>query len=219
MEKIAEYDTLKKTKENTQKCDALVPEFIERGKKVIFEELHNEWIEYVNANKGMPNILAVALEIMEKLDQGSSIEDANKILIDRIDTIYPVLVTKIVFNFSPFGAHFYQDYNCIINPENSYYGWKILEEKNTKNIIIGRKHGKIIPELVKGFSANEEDTLDDVLSTLFAAQERGIKIFAIFHGKKLYSETITSSEAYMKVYGITKAEFFKDRSKQKTYKK
>lgn len=214
IKKMEKYNALQRAQDIAAKCESLVPGFIERGKKVIFEEHHNEWVEFVNANKGMPSILVAALEIMEKLDQGYSIEEANQVLIDRRDTIYPVMVTKIVLRFSPFGAHFYQDYNCVINPEKSYYEWKMLEEINAKNMIIGRKNGKIIPELVKGFTPNEEDTLEDVLSTLFAAQEKGIRIFAMFHGKKLYSETITSDIAYMKVYGVTKAEFFNEQKKK-----
>lgn len=205
--KMEAYDAHKRAIENKNKCMTLIPSFIDRGKKVIFENKYEEWEQFVKDNIGMPSIIETALLIMEQLDDNFNIELATNILKERIDVIYPILVTKVVFKFSPYGAHFYQDYNCIINPERHFYEWAMLEKVNQENIINGRKYNKTIPELIKGFVASEEQTLEDVLAVLFAAQDQNIDMFAIYKGVKLYSKTVTTNDAYLKVYGVTKKEF------------
>jgi len=205
--KMEEYDAYKRAQDIKNKCLALIPNFIVRGKKVIFEDKYTEWEQFVKENIGMPSIIETALLIMEQLDNNFDLEATNKIMLERIDVIYPILVTKIVFKFSPYGAHFYQDYNCIINPEKHFYEWAMLEQVNQANIINGRKYNKKIPELIKGFVAEENQTLDDILDVLFAAQDQGIDMFAIYKGIKLYSRTVTTNDAYIKVYGLTKEEY------------
>lgn len=83
----------------------------------------------------------------------------------------------------------------------------MLEQVNQANIINVRKYDKKIPELIKGFVAKENQTLDDILDVLFAAQDQCIDMFAIYKGIKLYSKTVTTNDAYIKVYGLTKEEY------------
>ena len=187
---------------------------IERGKKFIFNEQYSEWAIYVRKNTHNLLMIETAVMIMEKLNNNLDLEGANEILKSRNTVVFPSLVVKTVFKFSPYGAHFYQDYNCIISPEKSPNEWKIIELTNYRNILIGKKHGKEIPKLMKGFSATEEQSLDDVLDVLFAAQDWNMDMFAIFKGTKLYSRTVTTNDAYMKIYNMNKIQY-KDKMKEK----
>ena len=214
--RMESYDAFNRALKNREKCITLIPGFINRGRKVIFPEKYEEWENYVNENIGMPCIIETVLLIMEQLDKEFDIEKASKILIDRKDVIYPVLVTNLVFRFSPFGAHFYQYHNSIISTEKNFYEWQMIESVNRHNMITGKPVGKIVPELIKGFYATENQSLDDLLSILFAAQEQEIGIYAIYNDVILYSINVTTNDAYMKVYGMTREEYMANKPVVKT---
>ena len=87
-----------------------IPKWIERGKAIIFPERHKEWEECVNARAndlyhGLD--LVSALEIMEALENGATMDDAKKMFEDQNHSgMSASIVRSILASFSKYGQEF-----------------------------------------------------------------------------------------------------------------
>lgn len=167
----------------SQKAIVNIPNWIERGKKIIDPGLYEKWEKCVNirVKDGFHGSdLEDALNVMEALSNGKSLEEAYSIF--NKNSYSPSgynMVLSIIATFSPKGKEFI-DY---INKELEY------------------KSVEIIPDL----------KFDDVVKMLLDANARGEKISYEFNRKKLYS-TYTEDEMYQTVFGMSKEEVLKYRS-------
>ena len=95
-----------------KKAEEKIPEWIERGKKFIYPQQEEMWKYCVDVRAHdlyHGNDLENALNIMECLDNGGTIEEANKILDDEnhSGTSYGITLS-IVLSFSKRGPEFYR---------------------------------------------------------------------------------------------------------------
>ena len=95
-----------------KKAEEKIPEWIERGKKFIYPQQEEMWKYCVDVRAHdlyHGNDLENALDIMECLDNGGTIEEANKILDDEnhSGTSYGITLS-IVLSFSKRGPEFYR---------------------------------------------------------------------------------------------------------------
>lgn len=95
-----------------KKAEEKIPEWIERGKKFIYPQQEEMWKYCVDVRAHdlyHGNDLENALDIMECLDNGGTIEEANKILDDEnhSGTSY-AMALSIVLSFSKRGPEFYR---------------------------------------------------------------------------------------------------------------
>ena len=102
----------KEREENKKEAQEMVPQWIERGSKIIYPQRQDMWEECVKMRardlyygKDLEN----ALDIMEHLEKGSSIEEANKILenANHSGRSYGI-VLSIIVSFSKRGPEFYR---------------------------------------------------------------------------------------------------------------
>lgn len=136
-----EYE--KKEKIAEQKAKDSIPSWIERGQALIFPERYKEWEQCVQAHAtdlyhGMD--LDSALEIMEALDKGASMEEAKKMLDGQGHSdMSASMVRNMIFAFSSQGPEFWEAtaYGKI-SPENK----QILEAKKQENKQLAEAHAK-----------------------------------------------------------------------------
>lgn len=117
--------------------------WIERGQALIFPERYEDWEQCVQDSAkqlyhGLD--LEAALEIMEVLDKGDSIEEAKKILDDQNHSgMSESIVRSIIFHFSSKGPEFYEK-TCYgnISPELQAE----IDAKKAENQKLAEKHAK-----------------------------------------------------------------------------
>ena len=136
--------SLKETKrEQEEAANAIesIPSWIKRGYALIFPERYNEWVQCVSIRAtdiyhGMD--LEAALEIMEALEKGASMEDAKKILANQDHSpSSESMVRNIVLSFSSKGLEFWE---ATVRGEISPESKNILEAKKKENIKLTQTH-------------------------------------------------------------------------------
>lgn len=118
-----------------QRAKENIPSWIKKGQELIFPERYEEWEKCVQARAndlyhGLE--LDSALEIMQALENGASMEEASKILYNQGHSgMSASLVRNILFSFSSRGPEFWEATAYgEISPENK----KILEDKKQENM-------------------------------------------------------------------------------------
>lgn len=131
----------KREQEEAAKAIESIPSWIKKGYALIFPERYNEWVQCVSIRAtyiyhGMD--LEAALEIMEALEKGVSMEDAEKILANQNHSpSSESVVRNIVLSFSSKGPEFWEaTARGEISPESK----KNLEEKKQENIELIQAH-------------------------------------------------------------------------------
>lgn len=155
-EKEIEYQHLDETwvkedLDNTVNATKRVNEFIERGNKLIYPQLQERWERCVQARVSdlyHGSELENALEIMEALEAGKSIEDAMKLVDDgHSGNSYGVMVS-IVTDFSKRGVEFGKqsdDYKYAVKngDKEAIAEWdKYFKEKEDRNAKFNEELGK-----------------------------------------------------------------------------
>lgn len=140
LEKLKKKNEL--AKQNAQNN---IPIWIEKGKKIIFEEKYQEWEDcVVKCANSIYNgkELDAALEIMEALENEKSLEQAIDILKQQNHSgASESLVKNIIFEFSPKGPEFY----VATTPKRIVHKNKTaIEEKIKENKELAKKHIKIL---------------------------------------------------------------------------
>ena len=146
----AEHDKqMEEWRENYKKEEKLaeqraiqnIPEWIEKGQALIYPERYEEWEKCVNARAtdlyhGLE--LDSALEIMQALENGTTIEEASKMLNNQGHSgTSASLVRNIIFSFSSKGPEFWEATAYgEISPENK----ALLEAKKQENIQLAQAH-------------------------------------------------------------------------------
>ena len=110
-EKLKKFEEERKQKEEIakEKAKARIPEFMERGMGVVYPEKLSDWIEFVDKQylSYYGDLLGAALDIMEPLEKGCSIEEAKKILRDQDHSGFSESATlKTILHFSKRGPEF-----------------------------------------------------------------------------------------------------------------
>ena len=112
--KRREYIERLNIEEENRKSEALerIPEWIERGKPMIYPERHEDWIDCVNSRaKDLYNgsDLDDALDLMTMLENNSPIEEVLKRFQEQNHSGFSAaMVRRIVFAFSKRGPEFYE---------------------------------------------------------------------------------------------------------------
>lgn len=114
-------------KEYTRTCEALdkIPQVIEEGRKYIYPQRLEKWIECVCYRMaGIYNGVELinALQIMEALDEGKSVKEAEKLIDDGHSGNSFGWLFNIVVNFSKRGVEFCKNSN--------YYKITIKEDQD-----------------------------------------------------------------------------------------
>lgn len=122
-----------------QKAKENIPNWIEKGKLLIFPERYEEWEKCVQirANDLYHGLeLDSALEIMQALEDGASMQEASKILYNQGHSgMSAELVRNLLFSFSSKGPEFWEATAYgEISPKNK----KLLEEKKQENIQLAK---------------------------------------------------------------------------------
>lgn len=148
----AEHDKqMEEWRENYKKEEKLakqraiqnIPEWIAKGQALIYPERYEEWEKCVNACvTGLYHGLELdpALEIMEAVENGTTIEEASKILNNQGHSgCSEFIVRNIIFLFSSKGPEFYEaTAHGKISKENQ----AIIEAKKQENKELAQIHAK-----------------------------------------------------------------------------
>lgn len=113
----------KKQEEAEKQAESKMPEWIERGNKLIYPQREETWKDCVDirAHDLYHGIeLENALDVMECLENGRTIEEANKILEDANHSGMSYGVTlSIIVSFSKRGPEFYRAVKENLTPEQA----------------------------------------------------------------------------------------------------
>lgn len=125
-----------------QKAQDNIPNWIEKGQTLIFPERYAEWEKCVVARAGdlyHGLELDSALEIMQALENGATMEEASKMLDGQGHSgMSASLVRNIIFTFSSKGPEFWEATAYgEISPENK----QILEAKKQENMQLAQANG------------------------------------------------------------------------------
>jgi hypothetical protein len=146
----AEYDEiLRKRNEEYKRQEEMekekatknIPNWIERGERIIFPERYEDWTRCVKVRSedlyhGMD--LDAALEIMEAIENGASMEEANKIFEDQNHSgMSAGVVRSMAFHFSSKGPEFLE---ASAWHEISEEDKKVLEAKKAENVELAARH-------------------------------------------------------------------------------
>ncbi len=209
-----------------------IPSWIERGKKIIYPEREAEWKECVEARASdlyHGEDLEMALQLMEQLEAGSTMEDVM-VAFDSQDHsgASAAMVRGILLHFSKKGPEFYErtSFGELTENEKAF-----VEEKRKENAELEKVHNS--QEVVEEHEASEEvkaDTEDPFREEKARAQEakmtykygsvlegvvreleeyraRGESVYKDFNGVRLYSCDVTMDSAYEAVTGYKKEDF------------
>lgn len=120
-----------------------IPEWIEKGQALIYPERYEEWEKCVNARAtdlycGLE--LDAALEIMQAVENGTTIEEASEILNNQRHSGRSFSLTRnIIFSFSSKGPEFWEaTASGEISPETK----AVLEAKKQENIQLAQAHAE-----------------------------------------------------------------------------
>ena len=190
--------------------EAKIPGWIEKGKDITYPERLEEWERCVKARasdlyNGID--LENAIEIMEKLESGAAIEEAEKIFEDANHSGFSAgMVRSIVFTFSRRGPEFYEKTNFgELSEENK----KAVEDKKLENARLDKendkKEKKSIDEMTKNLKIEDleglteeeileldkklTETLEDVTRKLEEEEKRGKLVKDILNKSKLIEQT------------------------------
>ncbi len=146
----AEYDKQveemiqEREKENKDALDK-IPQWIERGNKIIYPERQKDWAKCVEARaKGMYHgqDLEDALKIMESLDSNPDFKEAKKIFCSQDHSgISFGIVSRILFEFSKKGPEFYE--MIVPKMEIDEESQKIINQKKIENKILMEKYNRL----------------------------------------------------------------------------
>ena len=208
------------------KAEAKIPEWIKRGERFIYPERAEEWKKCVEARAsdlyhGMD--LDAAIEIMEKLESGATLDEAKELLDsqDHSGASYG-MVRNIIFSFAKQGPKFLEHTAYgEISPENKM----VIADKKKENAELEALHNpkeereeKTAEDPYSELKASAVpvninyrygNTIESAVKTLEDYRARGESVVIDFNGHKLYSCDITMDGAYQEVLGQTKAEFDK----------
>lgn len=131
-------------KENKDALDK-IPQWIERGNKIIFPERQKDWAKCVERRaKGMYHgkDLEDALIIMESLDSNQDFKEAKKILSSQDHSgISFGIVSRILFEFSKKGPEFYE--MIVPKMEIDKESQEIINQKKIENKILMEKYNRL----------------------------------------------------------------------------
>ena len=122
----------KEQEENKKQAERKIPAWIERGNKLIYPQRQETWKDCVKIRahdlyNGME--LDNALDTMECLENGGTIEEANKILEDANHSGMSYGITlSIIVSFSKRGPEFYKAVRSNLTPEQASKIAKIQRE-------------------------------------------------------------------------------------------
>lgn len=90
-----------------------IPSYIERGRKIIFEDKYNEWINCINIclskECNRPTLILDVLDIMEAIEVTDDITEVKELLTSlNLDNDTEKLLRTIVCKFSKKGPNFYE---------------------------------------------------------------------------------------------------------------
>ncbi len=225
----AEYR--ERVKREEEEAKAKIPEWIERGKALIYPERLQEWeecVKYRAEDLYHGADLEAALVLMEKLESGAPMEEVIKIFEDQEHSgASAAMVRKILFIFSKRGPEFYEStaFGKLGRVES-----KAIAEKKRENKRLKKMHSDEREEVGESSDPHAEDkefamevdidyrygnTLDSAIKTLEEYKARGESVYIDFNGHKLYSCDITVDGAYREVLGMTKAEFREEEAKRR----
>lgn len=139
-----EYE--KKKKMASQKAKDNIPSWIERGQALIFPERYEDWkrlVQYsvIDSYRGYyGKDIDYALEIMEALDKGVSMEEAIEILNGQDNSEVPKsTIRSIIFSFSSKGPEFWE---ASADGEISLKNKQTLEAQKQENKLLAKVHAK-----------------------------------------------------------------------------
>ena len=144
---FCEYTRLRREKEaRIKEAPKHIAEYIERGKKVIFEKFHKDWEELVNKSFNgyfEGDDVKIALEIMEELSEVKKYSEFNKLLgwfynLDLTEGKY-YTVRKIVLDYSKNGVEFFKRTSSEINKKDAWNA-RVIDERNHR--IMNEEHFK-----------------------------------------------------------------------------
>ena len=127
---------------NDEKTRESIKSWIERGQAIIFPERYEKWEECVKARvsdlfRGAD--LNDALEIMEALEKGASIEEVKNIFKSQQHSGESAsMVRNIVFGFSTKGPDFWEATASKVSPEAK----QVLDDKRQENQQLAEAHAK-----------------------------------------------------------------------------
>lgn len=216
----------KKEKEAKAKAEAKIPEWIKRGEGFIYPERAEEWKKCVEAKAASDYYgkdLDEAIEIMEKLESGATLDEAKELLYSQNHFVaWYRMVRNIIFEFAKRGPEFYEH---TARGEMSADTREIIEEKKKENAELEALHNpkketeeKTAEDPYSELKASAVPvninyrygkTIESAVKTLEDYRARGESVVIDFNGHKLYSCDITMDGAYQEVLGQTKAEFDK----------
>ena len=216
----------KEQEEAKAKAEAKIPDWIKRGEGFIYPERAEEWKKCVEAraNDLYHGIdLDAAIEIMEKLESGATLDEAKELLDSQNHSGASYgMVRNIIFSFSKQGPEFWEHTAYgEISPENKM----TIADKKRENAELEALHtpkepteGKETDDPYSELKASASEvninyrygnTIESAVKTLQEYKERGESVFIEFNGHKLYSCDVTMDSAYQEITGKTKAEFDK----------
>lgn len=210
-----------KSQEKNEKLSS-VQNWIERGKKIIFLEKHKEWKSCVESRSNSiykGEELNAALEIMEALENGASMEEVKKIFHDQNHSSNSYgIVQNIVYLFSSKGPEFYEATSL---GKLSSTDVEAPESKKQENkALVGLKEtSKSIDEL-KATATKAKMTwkygshLEGTVKELLELNAAGKSVYFDFNGIRLYSCDVTMDSAFKEVTGLTKEEFDKHQEEE-----
>ena len=155
-------------REEEEKAQAKIPEWISRGDSIIYPERTEEWKKCVEARAsdlyhGLD--LNAAIEIMEMLENGATLDEAKEVLDgqDHSGASYG-MVRNIIFSFSKQGPEFFE-YTAMgdISPE----GQQIIEQKKMENRKFEELHG------VDSTKKVSEERKQEEMEILSGVKEKG----------------------------------------------
>ena len=218
----------KEEEEAKAKAEAKVPDWIKRGERFIYPERAEEWKKCVEERAGdlyHGMDLDAAIEIMEKLESGATLDEAKELIDSQGHSGMSYgMVRNIVFSFSKYGPEFWEHTAYgEISPKNKMAIADKKKENAELEALHNPKEGSKEKEADDPYkelkvSANEVginykygNTIESAVRTLQEYKERGESVFIEFNGHKLYSCDVTMDSAYQEITGKTKAEFDKAR--------
>lgn len=216
----------KEQEEAKAKAEAKIPDWIKKGEGFIYPERAEEWKKCVEARAsdlyhGID--LDAAIEIMEKLESGATLDEAKELIDSQNHSGMSYgIVRNIVFSFSKQGPEFWEHTAYgEISPENKmaiadkkkenaelealHTTKEVSEEKNAEDPYSELKASAVTVNINYRYG----NTLESAVKTLEDYKARGESVVIDFNGHKLYSCDITMDGAYQEVLGQTKAEFDK----------
>ena len=148
----------RKEEQEKAEAEARKPEWVERGSSLIYPLRLEEWEKCVDARAsdlyhGWD--LEAALEIMEKLESGASIEEVKAIFEEQGHSGFSApMVRSIILQFSKRGIEFFEEtsFRELSNDQK-----RVLKIKRKENEIMEKLQNSenITPELLEGLSLTE----------------------------------------------------------------